>query len=218
MSSPFEHRTIPLDQQIQQRTTVPPTPGPRSKNNIYDDVKTRFAGVICVNKDTITTTLDEYFSDFDYWELYSESKSYSRRSYQAAYKGVMKNYHNYICIIDDCGNEEYYVVAKHIRSELENLEPFCQCNLCSASVINPLKYIWCPHCTGCIKAGPGFANTKFIEQAKALKLASQQKRPSKYTKYTKFFDNIGKVKLIEASFVGLVTIAVLYFFVSKSLL
>jgi len=157
---------------------VPPTPGPKSKSNIEEEALDRFAGIIWVQKEK-DRQVDDYFVDYDYWEVYSETKSYSKRSYQAAYTGRMREYHNYLCILRENDDDQYYVIAKRIRTELELLEPYCTCIKCTSSVINPLKYIWCDHCTKCIKAGYGFASQEYIDEAKRI-LCSGSKRKYSY--------------------------------------
>lgn len=151
-----------------QIPSVPRTPGPRSTENIHTDAKDRFAGIVWIQKDS-DRSLEDYFSEYDHWEKYLETKSYSKRSYIAAYKGMIREYQNYLCIINIDDEETYYVVSKHLRSELELLEPYCTCITCNSSPFNPLKYLWCPYCTKCIKAGPGFASSEYVKQAKHLK-------------------------------------------------
>lgn len=181
---------------------VPPTPGPRSVDTIQTDAKDRFVGMIWIQKDP-SKTVDDYFIEYDYWEKYSETKSYSKRSYIAAYKGLMKEYSNYLCILNSDQGDEFYVVAKRVRSELEALEPFCTCSRCVASVINPIKYLWCPHCTSCIKAGPGFAKQEYIDKAKILKQENDKKIPKKY------LNNMSLVKISEIIGLSVVTIAII---------
>jgi len=38
-------------------------------------------------------------------------------------------------------------------AEAKELAPYCQCNVCLMWRINPVKYLACPHCFGCIKSG-----------------------------------------------------------------
>jgi len=163
---------------------VPPTPGPRSLETIQNDARDRFAGVVWIQREP-SRVLEDYFSEYDFWEVYSENKSYSKRPYQAAYKGIMRDYNNYLCILNGPETEDYYVVAKRIRNELETLESYCSCTTCVSSMFNPLKYMWCPHCTRCIKAGPGFADQEYINKARTLKKEYEDRKriPSKYGKY-----------------------------------
>jgi hypothetical protein len=186
---------------------IPQTPAPRPIESIHVDHKKCFGGIIYVQKDS-TTNIEDYFVEYDHWEKYSETKSYSRRVYQAAYKGMMKEYQNFLIIFEDDDKEEYYVVAKRIRNELELLEPYCQCCRCVCSTLNPLKYLWCPHCTSCIKSGPGFAKQEYIDKARELKLLMENKRPvlSKYQKYT---DKLSLIKGFELLF--LVLLLLLFF-------
>lgn len=161
-------------------TLPPPTPGPRSIENLPYDFADRFAGVTLIQKEE-NRAIEDYFNEYDHWEPYHENKSYSRRSYQAAYKGIMREYYNFLFILtDSSGNKLHYVVAKRIPTELESLEAYCTCNKCSASIFNPFKYIWCVHCTDCIKAGVGFARQEYIIKARALKSSALEKEPSKY--------------------------------------
>lgn len=177
---------------------TPITPGPRPISTIKNDALERFAGLIFV---TVADDKDinDYLSDYDNVEPYSESQTYSKRIYQAAYKGKMRDYQNYLCIVKLGGNEnenfdnlgeKYFVVAKNVRNELEKLEEFCECATCSASFINPLKYMWCPTCTGCIKAGKGFVDKKYIELA-------EKRKNSKSIKINRFTKDKNAIHICE---------------------
>lgn len=186
----------------------PMTPRARPMDEIQVDARKRFAGVLWISKDS-DRAIEDYFSDYDFWEPYSETKSYSKRSYTAGYKGVLKEYKSYLCILsheeDGMEKEEYYVVAIRMRTELETLEPWCTCTSCSACIINPLKYLWCPFCTKCIKAGAGFADPSLIAKARNLKLQSYSKKsPSK-------FDQLKWIKLIEYASIFLVFSLFVYY-------
>lgn len=155
------------------RNNIPSTPNSKSIDDIQEQARDRFAGIIISDKND--DDIKNFFAEYDYYELYDENKSYSKRSYQAAYKGVLKYYQNYLYIIEDIDNEDtennkqYYVIARKIYDDLESLEKYCTCLKCSASYFNPLKYIWCPHCTNCIKSGKGFANEEYIKIARTKK-------------------------------------------------
>jgi hypothetical protein len=180
-------------------TKIPPTPGPRSIETIQADAQDRFAGILWINRDP-SHSLEDYMIDCDHWEPYSEIKSYSKRPYSAAYKGIMREYHN----LNSEQGDELYVISKRIRSELETYEEFCTCITCSAFFLNPLKYLWCPHCTQCIKAGPGFAKKEYIEKAIQLKTDSGSTvSSSKYYKYVKEIRWIKGVELATVSTIGL---------------
>lgn len=183
---------------INNMQVIPPTPGPRTIEAIQNDAQNRFAGIVWMQKDP-SYLLEEYFLEYDYWEKYSETKSYSKRIYQAAYKGVMKDYNNFLCILNSEEGEEYYVVAKRIRNELESLESYCTCSTCSAFILNPLKYIWCPHCTKCIKAGVGFAHPDYVEKARILKAQKEQRKQVPVPKYRKYLQNTSWIKVSEAT-------------------
>lgn len=145
------------------RGDIPSTPCPKRIDEIQEEAIDRFGGVIITNK--YPGVLDDY----DYYETYDEEKSYSKRPYQDTFKGILREYQNYLLILNVQNDKEYYVVAKRIRSELKKLEPYCICLKCQASYINPLRYIWCYHCTKCLKSGKGFTNNSYIELAKQLK-------------------------------------------------
>ena len=162
---------------------VPRTPKPKSVDDIQEQARDRFAGIIICdkNKDMI---IDNYFIEYDHYELYDENKSYSKRPYQAAYKAVLREYQNYLYILEsEDGFNEYYVIAKKLYNDLEQLERYCPCLKCSASYFNPLKYIWCPYCTNCIKAGRGFTKDKYIKQALATKNSNLEHPQHKFQKY-----------------------------------
>lgn len=210
-----------MHRQYNTGVTIPPvapTPGPRTIQAIQNDARARFAGVLFIQKDA-SRTIEDYFIEYDFWEPYSETKSYSKRPYQAAYKGIMRDYHNYLCILNTDASpseegeqvpiEEYYVVAKRIRNELETLELYCLCTTCSAFVLNPLKYLWCPHCTKCIKAGAGFAKEEYIIKARELKQAKEQSKHSP-SKYGKYIEGTRWIKATEIVVVLVVTLGFIY--------
>lgn len=142
---------------------IPSTPCPRRINEIEEEAIDRFGGV------TFTLKCSNILEDYDYHEKYDEQKSYSKRPFQETYKGILREYQNHLLVLTDENDREYYVVAKRIRSELKGLEAYCTCLKCQASYLNPLRYIWCDHCTKCIKTGKGFANNLYVETAKQLK-------------------------------------------------
>jgi len=183
---------------------IPPTPGPQTIDNIQQDGKDRFAGIVWIRKDT-DRQVDDYFADYDHWEPYSETKSYSKRPFYAAYKGMMKEYHNYLCILNSDTGDEYYVTAKKMRNELEVLEPFCPCIKCSTSRCNPIKYIWCDHCTHCIKAGPGFTKEEYIHIAKLAKENKEKNTDNKH-RYIKFLETIPWITVSEGAMMAITVI------------
>lgn len=191
-----------------QIPVVPPTPGPISMNRIHDDMKARFAGIIWIQKEP-DMKLEDYFVAEDFWEPYSETKIYSKRAYPAAHKGVMRDYKNYLCVLESEESTEYYVVAKRVRNELEALEPYCPCITCNSSRCNPLKYVWCSHCTKCIKSGIHYASKENIERAQQRKQEEEQRKktPGKYDKY---LGMISSVKTMELVIAGVVTMIGFY--------
>lgn len=202
---------------------IPPTPGPRSVLSIQTDAKNRFAGLIFIEKDE-HRTLDEYFSEYDFWEPYSETKSYSKRPYRNAHNGIMKDYVNYLCVmevkndpVDDYNqndqraqHEDYYVLAKRVPNELTALEPYCTCTKCASSIINPFKHLWCSNCTRCLKAGPGFADPKYILKAQELKAQEQKTIKKTHPPYMKYFEEI---KNLELGILAIILLILAYFLI-----
>lgn len=185
---------------------IPKTPKPKSVDDIQEQARDRFAGVIICDKSNDILT-NNYFMEYDHYELYDENKSYSKRIYQSAYKGVLREYQNYLYILEiDDENREYYVVAKKLYNDLESLEQYCSCLKCYASYFNPLKYIWCPYCTNCIKAGKGFTKDEYIKQALINKNLRLDHPPHKFQKY------IQGNNILKCSELLLLTIFIIWLF------
>lgn len=176
----------------------PMTPGPRSVSDLHNEAKERFVGIIFMEKDPNRSTKD-YFVEYDSWEKYSETKHYNKRPYLAVHKGTNKNYVNYLCILTKNGVDKYYVVSKRIPTELESLEKYCSCIKCKACVFNPFKYLWCNCCTGCIKAGTGFVNEKFVAKAKEAKLLEEKRKTVTVKKANSLFNQIDKINLVKCA-------------------
>ena len=178
--------TMPINPQRLAGHIIPPTPGPANRASLQDGARDRFVGILWVNKARGKDT-NSYLADYDSYELYDENKSYSKRPYMALHNGRMCEYNNYLCVLTSEESstciDEFYVVAKRLAGELEALEPYCTCITCCSSVCNPLKYLWCPSCTKCIKGGPGIASPQLIERAKQLRLAAETKEPYKWQRY-----------------------------------
>lgn len=198
--------TIPTNSYYSPTNAVA-TPAPKTVDAMRSDIGERFAGMVWIKKNE-TSELGDYFVEYDHWEEYCENKSYTSDKYHAAYKGTMKEYQNYLCLLTGGGDDDkYYVAAKRIPGELETLEKYCPCFTCSSNVLNPLKYVWCPHCTGCIKAGVGCAKKEYIIQAherKQLKLATKFK-PNKYMAY---IPNLQWYKCVEVAALLVIVIGV----------
>lgn len=201
-----------IDQKRFENITFQPvTPGPRTIHDLHTEAKQRFIGIIFMEKDPNRST-EDYFYEYDFWEKYSETNHYNKKPYSAIYKGSNRKYVNYLCILGTDTGEEYYVASKRIPTELESLEKYCRCSKCQSSFFNPMKYIWCKCCTGCIQAGEGFADKQIVEKARKLKLVEENLRKIKTTnEKTRFnkifpflhynpsrlFDHINSVKLVE---------------------
>lgn len=181
--------------------------GQKSLEATNNDIKDRFVGVLWMQKDP-SYNVEDYFMEYDHWEEYCENKSYSKRPYKAVYNQTMKDYCNYLCVLNtENEGEKFYVVAKRVRGELEILENYCTCLTCSAAWFNPLKYIWCPQCTRCIKAGHGFVDQNYINKAKVLKESKEKQKPIPVPKYIK---NISWVRIPEAAIIVAVALASCY--------
>lgn len=179
--------------------TGPSTPGPQKIESIQENIRERFSAIIWIEGDP-TKEIKDYLSEYDHWEEYDEGKSYSKRHYEAVYTGIMRSYHNCLCVLKFGDDEQYYVAAKRVRSEIEDLESYCTCTTCTAFILNPLKYIWCPVCTGCLKSGPGFAKKEYIEKAISLKQLQNNRQPHKWEKYIK---NTSMITICEIATIGI---------------
>lgn len=178
--------TVPINLNIGNNNRPPPTPGPKSINNIQEDAKSRFAGIICIQKENDLAD-EDYLSTYDYWEPYSETKQYSKRPFLWSYDGTIRQYQSYLCVVSDEDDKEtYYVVSIKLKGKLEQLEQYCTCIKCRSSRLNPLKYIWCDYCTKCIKAGPGFADDEYIKIAKEKKTEETFKKLNRQIKHSMF--------------------------------
>lgn len=132
--------------------------------DIYTSAKRNFAGLIYKHYDP-ELTLTEHFKQYDHYEVFNREKYYDNKKFLAVHNSLLKFYQNYFFILAKDNQEEYYVVWIDVPNDLEKLEPYCNCIGCRSSFFNPLKYIWCPYCNGCIKAGKGFAKEKYIQLA-----------------------------------------------------
>lgn len=120
------------------------TPARKSRTSVLEDCKDRFAGIIwCDQQNSF---------DSQFIETYDVNVSYSKRPFIKIVNGCAKKYQNYLLVVDTDGNEEYFVMAKEMISKYTGLEKQCPCITCRSSVFSPLKYIWCPVCTGCLKS------------------------------------------------------------------
>ena len=95
---------------------IPQTPRPCKINNLFENARERFIGVLWVTCDDA----EKYVQQFDYSEPYSEEKSYSLRPYLASYDGCVREYQNYLCVCATSENEEYYVIAKELINNIIN--------------------------------------------------------------------------------------------------
>jgi len=149
---------------------IPPTPRYGiQKQDLMTSAKDRFAGVSWVEL-MQDQKPEDLLQDYDNYEVYEETKIYSKRPYLANFKNKLQNYQNYLIIMQTELGDQYYVASKRIPSEMDSLAEFCPCFNCSSFVLNPFKYIWCSHCVKCIKSG----SSEYISSAKNLKLKFEQ--------------------------------------------
>jgi hypothetical protein len=189
--------SIPVNVNKLQGHIIPPTPGPRTINSLEDNARERFSGIVWITCAPDKKPSD-YLSDYDFVEPYDEKKSYSKRMFTAAYEGRIHNYHSYLCIANMEDGQQYYVVAKRMPSDLAKLEPYCTCITCCSSTYNPLKYLWCPMCTRCIKAGPGIAAPEFVTRAEQA-FTARQNASWKPTIWEQYFKPTTIIPIAEAT-------------------
>ena len=205
------NRNIPKTQEFpieSARLILPPTPSPKRIDEIEENARDRFAGLIIIDK--YFDNAEEHFSEYDHWEQYDENKCYSKRPYQETYKGMLREYRNFLFVLNDKDCKEYYVIAKRIRSELKELELYCTCKKCQASYLNPFKYVWCVYCTNCIKAGKGFADKFYIKKAKELK----ENKDFSLAKYKRYPYETRVLKIIEV--IVLIALFLYYYYYYSS--
>lgn len=114
-----------------------------------------------------TKDLATIFQQYDHWEEYNHEKTYPRKFYERRHKNKIRTYINILCCLErDNGSQKHYILSERYRSENHHLIPYCSCSRCNASFLNPIKYLWCECCTGCIKSGDQFTNPILLEKAK----------------------------------------------------
>lgn len=112
-------------------------------------------------------TLEDIFYQYDFWEEYDPIKNYEKTIYSRKFKNKIRNYINVLCLVTFQNNEQkYFILSERYKSPNEKLIPYCPCFKCSCSKLNPLKYVFCECCVGCIKSGEFFSNKDYISIAK----------------------------------------------------
>lgn len=112
-------------------------------------------------------TLESIFFQYDYWEEYCPNKIYPIKYYERKYKNKINTYVNVLCSLElEDSTQKYYILSERYVNENSHLVKFCPCIKCNLSFINPVKYLWCECCTGCIKSGQNFASKEIVEKAK----------------------------------------------------
>lgn len=110
-----------------------------------------------------------YFENYDFWEEYDVSKQYSKEEFSQG----GKNYINVLYQIHSRKNNDVkkYVVAEeqYDEEELRALAKYCPCYVCQMWFFNPVKYLSCRCCCGCIKS-------MYRASARNVKVARLQKQ------------------------------------------
>jgi len=169
----------------------------------FDNIDNNFARYCFQKIDIFDEKL--IFGVYDHYELYDKNKKYNKDKYLAIYTGTPFYYLDFIyCIVIADNNDKklYYVVSKRVPSDIQDLKKYCPCVKCSTRKLNPLKYIWCKFCTGCLKSGEWHAHPKYIEEAK------QRKANDLYPDNNGVvnLNSISQCELITCAFFGLIII------------
>ena len=90
-----------------------------------------------------------YLNKFDWYEEYHASETYSEKPIAYTKQGITRDYEPHIVNIN--GRDFVVYVEIITKKELETLKKVCQCLYCRTSFLNPLKYMTCPHCKGCLR-------------------------------------------------------------------
>lgn len=194
---------IPSPVGVDNAHRIPPTPRampPQAMNT--EDITARFSTVTWMEQGD--ATIESLLGGYPHWELLEADQTYSKRPYRAAYQGRFGWYQNGLCIVKSGESEQYYVFARALPSPLDSLIPFCPCITCRASRLNPLKYVWCPRCTGCLKAGEGFASEAY--RTEAIRLQQLQRPPSRWDRVRK---QIWSVTVCEGAVVAVLALVIM---------
>jgi len=114
------------------------------------------------------SSIDDIFYQYDFWEEFDPTKNYEKTVHSRKFKNRIRSYVNVLCSVEfiETNEQKYYVVSERYKSPNEKLIPFCPCLKCSCSIINPIKYVFCECCVGCLKSGEYFTDKKYLLQAK----------------------------------------------------
>ena len=85
------------------------------KDNLLarSEFRDMFCGVMWVAKEE-GIKIEDYMKEFDKWELLDNDKNYTRKTIRDIHNGQIREYKNYVCIMDDGKTETLYVVYKRI--------------------------------------------------------------------------------------------------------
>ena len=118
-------------------------------------IKHDFVSCCYLTADDNNFDVKKYFSGYPRCEEYNDQKNYECSKFFITYdeKTGEKEYKNtlYKVTIND-NISRYYVVTTEILSneDKEILKKYCVCEYCNKHWLNPIKYITCKCCAGCM--------------------------------------------------------------------
>ncbi len=176
--------------------------------SFFDNICNNFYGYCLQSSPFFNEQL--VFKPYDHYEIYDKDKKYHKNKYLAIYNGTPQYYVDYIYCIDSESEKKYYVISKRVPTDIDDLKKYCPCVRCSTRKINPLKYVWCSFCTGCIEAGPWHANPKYIEEARQRK--SKDPNPTFSTSKIITTDKVMQCEMFSISFVTIICTFGLFYY------
>jgi hypothetical protein len=100
---------------------------------------------------------------YDHVEYYDSVKNYPKGVFEANYIGRV---HNYTFALHKGPNKSIVVAQReYTKEELEKVQDFCECPACVRAWYNPMKYLYCRHCYGCVTQGVGIAQEARVKAA-----------------------------------------------------
>lgn len=149
------------------QTNVRPllTPNAPPQEELSREWQRYFTRVSMINMDV--TDIPNYLQQFRTVERFDDKGHYTKHSFQECHQGRSRRYVKHLLIINQ-HKDSYYVVDEALHSEHDMLAEYCLCFRCSCAVYNPLKYMWCASCCGCVIAGPGLTRDKYLQWARQL--------------------------------------------------
>jgi hypothetical protein len=118
---------------------------------------------------------NDYFKYYDFWEEFDETKEY-QNDIEKEYQGKNKKYRNVLYTIRQRENfdqlnekKRKFVISEeqYDVDEINSLIKFCPCKFCQMYWFNPIRFLTCPCCVGCISSANIW--TKNVKQARLAK-------------------------------------------------